>query len=481
VDLNGDGTAEGSFLRARIAAIVVAARAGDDHVRIDDTNGTFTTDIPTIIRGGPGNDTIAGGAGAETLLGGYGNDSIDGNGGSDVSNLGPGDDSFVWDPGDGSDTIEGDLGTDTMVFNGAPASETVDLSANGGRLSFFRNPGNITMDTGGVEQVDFNALTGSDFIDVGDLSATDVTNVNLDLAGTLGGSTGDGAVDAVLVTGTPGDDAASIGGDASGVNVSGLHTSVAIRHQETADSLSVAGLDGADTIDASNLAAATIGLVLAGNGGNDRLAGGKGVETLKAGDGNDVVDGNGGNDQADLGAGSDQFVWDPGDGSDTIEGRDGRDTMVFNGAAASETVDLSANGERLRFFRNPGNITMDTHEVERVVFNALAGADTVAVHDLAGTGVTAVDLDLAGGLGGTAGDGQADHVILDGTNGDDSVRVAGGAGGLTVGGLSSLVDILHADASDRLDIETFSGIDTLDSSALTAGAIQLFFDGIQIP
>src|SRR5262245_12703853 len=109
VDRGDDGTADFSFRRARVAAIVVAARGGDDRVRIDDTNGGFTTDISTVIHGGSGNDTIAGGAGAETLLGGSGNDSIDGNGGSDVSNLGPGDDSFVWDPGDGSDAIEGDL------------------------------------------------------------------------------------------------------------------------------------------------------------------------------------------------------------------------------------------------------------------------------------------------------------------------------------------------------------------------------------
>ena len=32
--------------------------------------------------------------------------------------LGAGDDTFQWDPGDGSDTVEGQDGTDTMVFNG---------------------------------------------------------------------------------------------------------------------------------------------------------------------------------------------------------------------------------------------------------------------------------------------------------------------------------------------------------------------------
>src|SRR6478752_7087890 len=196
VDLGDNGSGDFSFPRAAIDSISVKARSGNDLVRIDDTNGSFTNAIPTRIDGGPGDDTIAGGAGAEQLNGGLGNDA---NGGNDVSDLGAGDDSCVWDPGDGSDTIEGSDGTDTMVFNGAAAAETVDLSANGDRLRFSRQPANITMDTHGVEQVDFNALGGADTVTVNDLAGTDVANVNVDLAGALGGATGDGQADRVTV------------------------------------------------------------------------------------------------------------------------------------------------------------------------------------------------------------------------------------------------------------------------------------------
>ena len=80
-----------------------------------------------------------------------------------------------------------------------------------------------------------------------------------------------------------------------------------------------------------------------------------------------------------MGAGDDTFVWDPGDGSDTVEGQDGNDTMLFNGANIGEKIDLSANGDRLRFTRDVANITMDTDGVERVDFNALGGADTITV------------------------------------------------------------------------------------------------------
>ena len=73
-----------------------------------------------------------------------------------------------------------------MRFNGADGAEQVDLSANGNRLKFFRTQGAITMDTGGVERVDFNALGGADIVTVNDLSGTDVGDVNIDLAATLG-------------------------------------------------------------------------------------------------------------------------------------------------------------------------------------------------------------------------------------------------------------------------------------------------------
>src|SRR6266508_1761569 len=197
VDVGDDGSADFSFQRNSIAKITINSRAGDDLVRIDESNGSFTDTIPTTIDGGDGNDTIAGGKGNETLLGGRGNDSIDGNGGNDLALLGPGNDTFVWDPGDGSDTVEGNGGNDTMRFNGANASEQVDLSANGNRVKFFRVQANITMDTHGVERVDFNALGGADLVTVNDLSGTDVRSVNVDLAGTLGEATGDGQADRV--------------------------------------------------------------------------------------------------------------------------------------------------------------------------------------------------------------------------------------------------------------------------------------------
>ena len=261
VDVGDDGSADFSFARDRVAMIAVDAAAGDDLVRIDESNGAFTDSIPTTIAGGDGNDTIAGGKGNETLLGGNGNDSIDGNGGNDLALLGAGDDTFVWDPGDGSDKIEGQDGTDTMRFNGANVSEQVDLSANGSRLKLFRTQANITMDTAGVERVDFNALGGADLITINDLSGTDVRSVNVDLAGTLGGATGDGQPDRVVLNATNNEDTIKVNGDATEVTAKGVAPLVAIFHPEAAnDRLEINTLAGTDTVDSSGLAAGAIQL-----------------------------------------------------------------------------------------------------------------------------------------------------------------------------------------------------------------------------
>jgi Ca2+-binding RTX toxin-like protein len=259
VDVGDDGYPDFSFKRKHIARIVVRAGAGDDNVRIDDSNGAFTDSIPTTLDGGAGGDRLAGGQGAETLLGGDGNDSVDGNGGADLALLGAGDDTFIWDPGDGSDKVEGQDGADTMRFNGAAGAEHVDLSANGSRLRFFRDAGNITMDTNSVETVDFNALGGADTVTVNDLTGTGVSKVDVDLAAALGGSTGDGSIDRVIVNGTNGDDRINVDGDANGLSVSGLAATVGVVHAEAAnDRLEINTLAGTDTVNSGSLSAGVI-------------------------------------------------------------------------------------------------------------------------------------------------------------------------------------------------------------------------------
>jgi Ca2+-binding RTX toxin-like protein len=248
VDVGDDGSADFSFARQRLSAISVRMAGGDDSVRVDDANGAFTDAIPTTIAGGADDDALEGGLGAESLTGGDGNDRIGGGRGNDAASLGGGRDSFRWDPGDGSDAIEGREGRDTMLFNGAPGAESITMSAVGGRLVFLRDVGTVAMVTDGVERVDFNALGGADTMTVNDLTGTDVTETNLELAGTLGGEGGDGAVDNVVVNATARDDTINIDGSESGADVTGLATAVSVSHPEPTDRLSVNTLAGTDEV-----------------------------------------------------------------------------------------------------------------------------------------------------------------------------------------------------------------------------------------
>ncbi len=66
------------------------------------------------------------------------------------------------------------------------------------------------MDVNGVEQVNLVALGGADNINVGDLTGTGVTDVNIDLSATSGSGVGDGQADTVTVNGTAHHDAITV-------------------------------------------------------------------------------------------------------------------------------------------------------------------------------------------------------------------------------------------------------------------------------
>jgi Ca2+-binding RTX toxin-like protein len=230
------------------------------------------------------------------------------------------------------------------------------------------------------------------------------------------------------------------------------------------------------TLDEFNGALPTANLF--GGAGNDTLTGGSGNDLLFGGDGNNVLIGGRGNDSLFGGNGNDTFGWNPGDGSDTIEGQGGHDILQFNGSSANENIDLSANGSRLRLFRDAGNMTMAVNGVEQVNVVALGGADTITVNDLSGTGVTQVKLDLAATPGSRTGDVTAETVIVNGTARADAIAVVGSAGNADVLGLAARVHITGVEAAnDHLIVQALGGDDVVAASGLAAGAIQLTADG----
>jgi Ca2+-binding RTX toxin-like protein len=433
--------------------------------------GNLAALIKITTDGDGGEDIVLGSNGADVLRGGDDNDFVDGQQGNDVAALGGGDDEFQWDPGDGSDTLEGDGGSDTMLFNGSGAAEIFEASAVGGRLRFARSVGAIVMDAAGVEAVDVRAVGGADTLNVDDLTGTGVTEVEGDLAGTLGGSAGDAQADVVRVNGTSGVDDFDILGSGTSASVS-APTDVNITNAEGAnDSLVVSTLGQSDDVTAATLPAGVIKLTVDGGAANDTLRGSQGADVFLGGDGDDFVFGDNGNDVAFLGAQNDVFQWEPGDGNDTLEGQGGSDSMRFIGSNASESINVLANGGRVLFLRDVANVTMDLDDVENTDFRALGGADNVVAGDLTGTDMTDVDVDLRGSSGG--GDGAADTVTANGTNGDDVFGASGGAGGVRVFGLQATIDITQQEAAgDRLTLNALGGADVVDASALTAGGIQ---------
>jgi Ca2+-binding RTX toxin-like protein len=706
--------------------LAVNANGGNDSFS---ATGNLAALIQITVDGGSGNDTILGSNGIDLLIGGGDEDFLDGQQGNDVVFMGAGDDVFQWDPGDGSDTVEGQAGNDRLIFNGSGGAEIFDASANGGRVRFTRNLGNIVMDLDDIETLELNALGGIDNVIVNDLTGTDLTRINSNLAGTIGGTAGDAAADIVFINGTAGDDIVTAtlpGGD---LLVTGLAAVVSVDSFETMDSVRLQGLGGDDIVDAAAVGAggpplvvdggagddillgsagadsmlggdnddvllgnggvdvmdgglgdnisiqdggnvtagiisifgdaldntitisrdaagalfsngvvipgATIAntalirvfgqsgndtitlnqssgalpaamifggagldtltggaagdflfggggndtllaqggfdflfggagndsltggdaddqafgqadtdrmiwnpgddtdlneggtgsdtvevnggggdeqftttangtrvrfdrlnpapfsidigtceqLVLNANGGadsfsatgnlaaliqitvdggagNDTILGSNGIDLLIGGDNNDFIDGQQGNDVIFLGADDDTAQWDPGDGSDTIEGQAGNDRLLFNGSGGAEIFDASANGGRVRFTRNLGNIVMDLDDIETLDLNALGGIDNVVVNDLTGTDLTRLNVSLAGTIGGSTGDGAVDVITVNGTAQPDTISILSNAGGVEVSGLHALVRITHAEvANDDLVINGLGGAD----------------------
>src|SRR5262249_50526470 len=114
--------------------------------------------------------------------------------------------------------------------------------------------------------------------------------------------------------------------------------------------------------------------------------------------------------------------------------------------------------------------------VEHMKLNTLGGADTITVNDLTGTDVNQVAIDLGSPPGSGTGDGQADTVVINATEGDDVITLTNNNGVISVTGLATEVTISGFDAAlDRIVINGLGGDDVITASGLTG--IQLTANG----
>jgi Ca2+-binding RTX toxin-like protein len=168
VDLGDDGTADAAIKLRKVERIRVGTGGGDDAVRLDESSLAFTDRVPT------------------TMIGGADFDDVRGNKGDDVVDLGADADRFIWNPGDGSDVVDGQGGHDVLFFFGTNDAETLDLSAQGRRLRLSRDVENVVMELEDIDEINPVVNGGADTIAVGDLSATGVDEVNVNLEPGLG-------------------------------------------------------------------------------------------------------------------------------------------------------------------------------------------------------------------------------------------------------------------------------------------------------
>ncbi|NEQ68871.1 MAG: calcium-binding protein [Symploca sp. SIO2D2] len=265
-----NGTAGNDTLEGTLGIDKIVGFGGNDELR-----GYKGHDF---LFGGAGNDILHGGLGDDFLLGETGNDRLFGDDGSDNLDGGAGNDRL--DGGDGSDTLFGGEGTDHLFggagadyFDGGAGIDTVhftndkfaitaDLSQN--RATYINNAGVEVVET----LINVENLVGTAFDDV--------------LIGDNGNNwlRGNGGVD--YFDGGEGTDTVNFTHENFAVNVD--------LSQNRATYINDAGVEVVETlINIENLVGTAFDDVLIGDDGNNWLQGNGGIDYFDGGEGIDIV------------------------------------------------------------------------------------------------------------------------------------------------------------------------------------------------
>jgi len=499
------GTASGDQIVGDDGPNVIDAGGGDDIITGlggDDTliggQGNDT------LRGGPGDDALAGGSGDDELDGGADNDTLFGQGGDDDLIGGSGND--LLQGGAGDDLLDGGLGSDTVAFGDSPAGVRADLSTGTADDGFETSDTLISIENASGSQFadlligdgDANVLSGlggADLLRGGGGADTLVGGSGRDelfgeggpdrivwFAGhgpdIIGG--GDG-YDALDVYGSDQPDTMAIGPGPSGVRVDGVAVvpfaldvdgveSVALHTFGGDDVVTVGDLaggpvtttalylgDGSDTVEA---VAATAGVQVHGQDGDDIFRGGRAGDTFDGGAGFDTADyssapgfvdvnlsletaANDGFGAVDTLIGTESVIGTPFD--DTLVG-DAEDNLLVGGPGSDRLYGLS------------GNDTLSGQAGPDFLFGG-SGNDTL----LGGAG----DDEALGSTGHDEIDGGAGDDRMEGGPGDD--RILGGPGDDWSHGGAGDDELSGGDGDDTLigsdDADTIrggAGVDTLE-------------------
>jgi Ca2+-binding RTX toxin-like protein len=389
-------------------------QAGENDLIASDVEG---------VQGGSGNDTLyanflngsilKGGPGNDTLIGYAGNDQLMGEGGNDLLR-----------PGNGMDDIHGGSGSDTVSYAERLNSVTVTLDD-------WPNDG----EAGEYDYVasDVENVTGG---------KSDDTLIGDGQANTLIGGPGNDTLDGKggqpdILQGGPGND--TLAGGPAGSSYDQLDggadlDTVSYASRTSGVKIYLDGTTGGED-KISNVENAV------GGAGDDAILGDLGPNALFGGGGNDALDGNAGDDKLYGMGGNDSL--DGQAGNDVVAGGDGADTLM--GGAGADWI--------------AGYAGVDTVSYEGYILPVTVILDGVANDGAAGEG-DFVASDVENIVGGSAGDkligSSGSNTLVGGpgadtlSGGDGNDLLDGGAGTDTLHGGNDADTLVGGTENDKL-------------------------------
>ncbi len=463
-----DGGAGADTLMAPITGTAILdGGAGIDTVVLDlssiaagvvytfDGNTTLTAYGATVTLRNIEQVKLYGTSSADRLTGGGGNDLIFA-GSGDIVDGGGGDDTIYADPGGFSASMDGGVGTDTIVLDFFTRSSAVG----------FAFTGNQSLDLGSGQTLQISRfeqawLSGSQFADT--LTGGSGNDRLVGRAGndTLNGGDGDDYLDGGTQTDTlnggAGTDTAALSffGLASGVTFTLGASGTVATGSGTKTLSSIEAIDALGTSFADTIVGGIGNDSVYGIGGNDRLSGLGGDDMLDGGTGDDMLDGGSGRDTLAGGSGNDQIIG--GSGDDRLDGGDGDDVLTGGPTTLSGIVGDTDDDRFDGGFgtdRFIGGVGLDTAVLDfsgatdGIVFALSEGVSAVTT---LGTktlqGIEAVDLAGSAFADRITGGSGAD--VLRGSDGDD--RLEGGAGNDTLIGGDGIDTLIGGSGFDYVD------------------------------
>lgn len=377
--------------------------------------------------GGQGQDALLGGAGLDYLQGGEDSDTLSGGEGIDQLHGGAGDDVLNGDSdndllsgNDGADMLRGGAGDDQL--EGGAGNDILD--GEEGKDTLFGQDDNDVL-SGGLGEDELNGGAGNDQLDGGDDSDLVFGGMDDDV---ITGGTG---VD--YLYGDDGDDVLQGG----------------------AEDDELQGGAGMDTLEGGDGNDRLFGLadsdLLRGGAGNDELQGGDGADSLLGGEGDDLLFGQDGNDTLAGDSGGD-FI-DGGRGADLLYGGEGGDIYAFSrGDGADVILDIGDNAsiDKIVFGEGiaPGDIVLKRSAIDGELYleiyqAGVANGDSIRIMNYSldtmyeiegfifGDGTIWTPEDISNVF--SVFNGDQDRIIQ-GTQGNDSIRGGEGVDDVSVGG-----------------------------------------------